>query len=790
MMIKKIFILLLASFVISIFFTTCENPFIQDLSKDNNEQTENNNTNGVEITIGEDGYIYINGEKTDFRAYGNPGEQGSFVPVVNIIGVLESTIVGTPFNLAGLILPLNASNQDIIWTVKDAGMTEAVIDGNVFNAVVPGKATITAIITDGIALGTDFIKDFEITVNVVSITNIINVPTAAIANIPLALTGTVTPDNATNTTIIWTVRNARTTGAVIANNTLNTNALGTVTLTATIINGKTLSEAYTQDFDISVESVAVTGIINLPQTATTTVPLTLMGTVMPANATNNTITWSVKDAGTTGAEVDDDILITTNTGAVTLTATVINGIAQGAPFVQDFDLFVDVVEVTGIIDVPTTAIGNVPLTLSGTVIPGNANNAITWSVKNAGTTGAEIDGSTLNTTALGTVTVTATIEHGVALGTAYIKDFDIQVTLVAVTGITDVTASVYAGTPSAINATVLPANASYNTITWTVKNAGGTGASISGNTLTTITHGTVVLTATITDGVSSGVDYIQDFIVSANILTVINISNVPLTATVNVPLILTGTVTPDEATYKTITWSVKNAGGTGANIAGNTLTATTAGTVVVTATITNGTSSGVTYTQDFNIFVDVVAVTGISNVPTISIANVPLNLTGIVTPENASYREIIWSVKNGGGTGAEITGNTLTATAAGSIIVTATIENGSALGVTFVRDFEITVNDGGGTITLSLDGFTPTDTGAGYFDFQPITLSKSGTSTRAVDTSGLDVIAWHVGIINIGYGSSITLNAASFNTGNYTLYCTFMMDDRPWMGSISFTVTE
>ena len=69
-----------------------------------------------------------------------------------------------------------------------------------------------------------------------------------------------------------------------------------------------------------------------------------------------------------------------------------------------------------------------PLTLSGTVAPSTATNQIiTWSVQSPGTTGATISGSTLNTTAAGTVTVRATIANGTAVGTNHTQDFNITV---------------------------------------------------------------------------------------------------------------------------------------------------------------------------------------------------------------------------------------------------------------------------------------------------------------------------------------------------------------------------
>jgi len=89
----------------------------------------------------------------------------------------------------------------------------------------------------------------------------------------------------------------------------------------------------------------------------------------------------------------------------------------------------------------------------------------------------------------------------------------------------------------------------------------------------------------------------------AAIIAVTNISDVPKEAVVGTPLTLSGTVTPTNASFKAITWSVESAGTTGASIAGGVLTTTGAGTVTVTATIANGTSPGTDYTEDFAITV-------------------------------------------------------------------------------------------------------------------------------------------------------------------------------------------
>ena len=74
-------------------------------------------------------------------------------------------------------------------------------------------------------------------------------------------------------------------------------------------------------------------------------------------------------------------------------------------------------------------------------------------------------------------------------------------------------------------------------------------------------------------------------------ISVINITGVPTSLTIGTALTLTGTVVPSDATNQSIQWSLKNPGTTGATLSGSTLSATAAGTVIVTATITNGADS-------------------------------------------------------------------------------------------------------------------------------------------------------------------------------------------------------
>jgi hypothetical protein len=83
-------------------------------------------------------------------------------------------------------------------------------------------------------------------------------------------------------------------------------------------------------------------------------------------------------------------------------------------------------------------------------------------------------------------------------------------------------------------------------------------------------------------------------------VAITDIINVPATAIAGTPLLLSGTVVPDNATYQDIIWSVYDEGTTGATIIDGELNTTHHGTVVVTATV-HYDMFDTTYTQNFTI---------------------------------------------------------------------------------------------------------------------------------------------------------------------------------------------
>jgi hypothetical protein len=88
-----------------------------------------------------------------------------FVPVSDIINLTSVVAVNVPTTLTGTVIPTNATNKTIVWSVKDdPGGIGATINGNIFTATGIGTAVITATIADGLDIGEPFIKDYVISV--------------------------------------------------------------------------------------------------------------------------------------------------------------------------------------------------------------------------------------------------------------------------------------------------------------------------------------------------------------------------------------------------------------------------------------------------------------------------------------------------------------------------------------------------------------------------------------------------------------------------------------------------
>jgi hypothetical protein len=265
-------------------------------------------------------------------------------PVTNITAVPTTGTVGTGLALSGTVAPTDATNKTIVWSVKSG--TATMTGASEVTATAAGDVVVTATITNGLTASSNYTQDFTITFSNAykAVTGISGVPTTGIVGTGLALSGTVAPTDATNKTIVWSVKSG--TATMTGTSEVTATAAGDIVVTATITNGLTASSNYTQDFTITFSNPykPVTGITGVPTTGTTGTEIDLTtATVNPSAATNKTIVWSVTDAGTTGVATSD---LTTgkftpaSAGTLVLTATIANGATASTNYTQEVTITV------------------------------------------------------------------------------------------------------------------------------------------------------------------------------------------------------------------------------------------------------------------------------------------------------------------------------------------------------------------------------------------------------------------------------------------------------------------
>jgi uncharacterized protein YjdB len=240
---------------------------------------------------------------------------------------------------------------------------------------------------------------------------------------------------------------------------------------------------------------------------------------------------------------------------------------------------------------------NGTLQLTATVAPSNATiKTVTWSIIN-GTGQATISSAGLVTAvSIGTVTARATANDGSGVYGQLQLTISNQVTLV--TGIT-VAGTGGATSISGINstlqlvATIIPANATNKTVTWSIINGTGQATISSAGLVTAVSNGTVTARATANDG--SGVYgqlqiTISDQVILVTGITVAVSGGATGISIDNGSLQLIATITPANATNKTVTWSVENL--TGEVVISNSglVTAIADGMVIASATANDGSS--------------------------------------------------------------------------------------------------------------------------------------------------------------------------------------------------------
>ena len=442
----------------------------------------------------------------------------------------------------------------------------------------------------------------------------------------------------------------------------------------------------------------------------------LTATVLPVNTTDSKdISWSSNNEAV--ATVSEDGTVTAKSvGTAVITATSTNGKTASCTVTVEKKL-IPITEVLIDKSSATLTEGD-STTLTATVLPENTTDRkdISWSSSNN-------DIATVDTTGhveakkAGTVIITATSSNGkTAECTVTVEKKLIPITEVS---LSESAVGIIEGNTHKLTATVLPENTTDSkSVSWSSNNEAVATVSEDG-TITAKSAGTAVITATSTNGKTAGCTVT----VSKKEIPIADVALNRTSATITEGdiLNLTATVLPENTTEsKNIGWSSSNNDIATVDSTGK-VTAKQAGTVVITATSSNGKTASCTITVEKK---EIPITEVVLNKTSAAVdEGETIKLIATVYPENTTNgKSIKWSSNNNTVVTVDLMGN-VTAKKAGTAIITATSENGVSASCTITvnkKDTYTGLRDVDGKLTYFNNGNVDT-TYTGLVDYEDST---------------------------------------------------------------------
>ncbi|MCQ2607601.1 MAG: Ig-like domain-containing protein [Bacteroidales bacterium] len=583
--------------------------------------------------------------------------------------------------------PENATNKSLVWTSTDETIATVSEDG-VITAVGEGTTTIVVKTLSGIS------KIITVTVqsDVIAVENVSVAPTSLVMNAgdTKTVVATVSPADATNKTISWTSSDENVV-TVSSEGIVTAVGAGTAEVTASSANGKTATVDVTVNYKkISSVSLAEKTItLNEGENS----DLSSLLNLSPVTVETESIVWSINSSNAT---IDEDGLLVNNRlfgteqATVTVTVTDMYGTKKTATMFVTLNGCQQKITSVAVNTNEVEISASESASLSVEIAPKDAClESITYTsadktvaiVSSTGKISAVSEGETTITIAVSDGFTT--IEKTVAV--SVLKD------VVAVTAVSfEQTSYVkYIGDEFTLNATVYPLDATNQSLVWSSSDKSVATVSEDG-LITILAAGKATITAKANNGVSASC------LITAKAIdvTAVALSQSTLTIQVYDSEQLTATVTPSNATDKSIVWSSSNE--VVASVDENGIvTANKSGSCSIMATSANG------KTKSCTVVVTDIEPTSI----TVSATSVNLNIdekktiTTTLSPENVTDTDLTWSSNNT--TVAIVENGVIQAVGTGSTKVIVTTGNGLR------KEIIVTVNALEATsITLNTDEVT------------------------------------------------------------------------------------
>ena len=488
---------------------------------------------------------------------------------------------------------------------------------------------------------------------------------------------------------------------------------------------------------------------------------TLQAVVEPSGADYGGVTWTSSDASV--ASVSNGLVKANKVGTATITATA-GGVSGTCAVTVDV---VHVREVTLNVGTAEVYVGE-ELTLYAAVFPSNAENTnVYWSTGDSKV--ATVTDGVVTGLSAGTTTITVISEDGGIKATCQVT---VTVKVIPVTAITlsSTELKLEVGGKQTLQAEVKPEDATDKSVTWSSSDPSVATVDSATGEVTAVSEGTATIFCSAADGSVSAACLVEctPAVVPVESLS-LDVDSVSLIT--GETKVLTATVTPEDATDKTVTWSssdpsVVEVGPTGE------ITAKSAGEATVTCTSADGKQ---TVACTVTVSDTVVPVTNV----TLSTSSLSLTvgqtrqLMATVHPSDATNKAVTWR-SNKSSVASVSSDGEVTGKSAGIAIVSVFTEDGSKS-----ASCRVTVTGSSIAVTgISLDKSSLSLSVGAEAKLTATVTPSNATNTAVTWTSSAPSVATvsQDGVVKAVSAGSATITATT-SDGGKTAKCTVMVKD-------------
>lgn len=383
--------------------------------------------------------------------------------------------------LTAIIEPSDATNKTVTWSSSDSSVAVVYSNGSIY-AAGAGTATISVTTADG-----GYSAQCTVTVTMVDVTGVhINSESLVLSPGTIEqLVATIEPATAINKKVAWSSDNASV-ATVSSGGIVSAVAVGSATIAVTTDDG-----GYTAHCGVTV-AIGVTGVFLNKDSMTLRPGMSeqLSATLVPSNATNQTVTWS--SSNTSVATVSAGGIVTAVGGGLT-TIRVISG-DGGYTGQCTVNVIVDVTGIRLNKDAMLLSPGTSEI-LRATIEPFDATNkTVTWSSSDTAVATVSEQGL-VSGISLGSATITVTTDDG-----AYTAQCDTTV-LIRVTDIhvNKHSITLTSGMTEQLAVTFEPSYATNQAVMWSSSDSSVATVSSDGS-VTSVSEGEALITVMAEDG--------------------------------------------------------------------------------------------------------------------------------------------------------------------------------------------------------------------------------------------------------------------------------------------------